>query len=660
MLDSFLTDFTDIRDTLSKEGDHTFFGKDFSFFSAEPILFYNNEKDVIVYANSMFSKEFNYSIEDLKDWKYSIYPLLNMEDQEPFRNAMNLLLNGDENTLFPDATYRLVNKGKKYSYYRVKIRKLQKSYYYIQLENSVKAAIPVLKNKTADDLMNNAESILKFGFWLWDYATDRLYWTKGMYQLLEYDMDEEVIASITPDFYISHILKNDAYLEFEKRLKDGNVKDSYRNKLQLRSNKGKLLTVFEHATIEYDDAGKIKRITGLTRDITTQEESMKSLADYKAMIQENETFLNYGTWESDADGTNILWSDGMYNIFGYDEADKKSLKINKGLYTHHMDGEGDEYSRSMKMNMEEAQKKDYYQWDYQLTDYKGVIKILSTYGKIIRNNEKEIQKIIGTTRDVTELKRYEITLENKISALNRSNRELEEFAYVASHDLQEPLRKISTFSQRLQLKFSDSLGDDGLLYINRIVASCENMRKLIDNLLEFSRLSISNHTLEQVDFGVSVVKAMEELDLIIAETNTVVKISQLPVIEAIDSQILQLFVNLLSNSIKFRKETVSLQIDISARKLSKKEKEEYQLSTDLAYFMIQIEDNGIGFEQQYADKIFQLFQRLEGKSEYPGTGIGLSICKKIVNNHNGIIFANGVPEEGATITIILPARQKML
>jgi PAS domain S-box-containing protein len=655
MLESFLTDFTDIRDTLNKDGDHTFFGKTFSFFSAEPILFYNNEKDVIVYANSLFREEFNYSVEDLAEWKYSIYPLLNKEDQEPFRNAMNMLLKGDENSLFPDATYRLVNKGKKYSYYRVKIRKLQKSYYYIQLENSVKAAIPVLKNKTADELMNNAECILKFGFWLWDFATDKLYWTKGMYQMLEYDMDEEVIASLTPDFYNSHILKNDTYLDFEKRFKDGNVKDGYRNKLQLRTNKGKLLTVFEHAAIEYDDIGKIKRITGLTRDITTQEESMKSLADYKTMMQENETFLSYGTWESDAEGTTILWSDGMYNIFGYDEADKKNLKINKGLYIHHM--KADEYSRGIKDNMEEGLTNEHYHWDYQVTDHKGVMKILSTYGKIIRNNEKEIQRIIGTTRDVTELKRYEVTLESKISALNRSNRELEEFAYVASHDLQEPLRKISTFSQRLQLKFGDSLGDEGNLYINRIVASCENMRKLIDNLLEFSRLSLSNHTLEQVDFSVSVMKAIEELDLIIAETNTTIKIGQLPVIEAINSQILQLFVNLLSNSIKFRKETVPLQINISALELSKKEKEEYQLSTDLNYFIIKIEDNGIGFEQQYAAKIFQLFQRLEGKSEYPGTGIGLSICKKIITNHNGIIFATGVPSGGATFSIILPEHQ---
>jgi len=652
MLDSFLTELTEIRDELGKEGEHNFFGKNFSFFSAEPILFYNNQKDVIVYANSLFSNEFNFSVEDLADWKYSIYPLINKEDQAPFKEAMKALLDGGDNNVFPDATYRLINKSKKYSYYRLKVRKLSKSYYYIQLENSSKSAIPVLKNRTADDLMNNAEAILKFGFWLWDIQTNKIYWTKGMYHLLEYDTDEEMETSITFEFYSNHILKNDAYLDFENRFNNGKVKDSYRNKFQLKTNKGNLVTVFEHANIEYDEQGNMKRITGLTRDITVQEDSMKSLADYKSMMLENETFLNYGTWESDPKGKDLYWSEGMFNIFGYDEDERKGLKINKELYVQHMNS--DDFLRGMETNMEQNQVKDNYQWDYEIKDNKGLIKIISTYGKVIRNNDSEIEKIIGTTRDVTELRHNERTLENKIAELNRSNRELEEFAYVASHDLQEPLRKISTFSQRLQLRFANKLGDDGNLYITRVVAACDNMRKLIDNLLEFSKISLNNPPPQQVDLSLIVANAMEDLDFTIAETNTEIKIGRLPAIEAIGSQMLQLFANMLNNSIKFRKQDTPLQIKIDSKKLTLSEKELYKLSPALHYVIITVEDNGIGFEQQYADKIFQLFQRLEGKSEYPGTGIGLSICKKIVTNHRGLIFANASLGEGATFSIILP------
>jgi PAS domain S-box-containing protein len=427
MLDSFLTDFNDIRDTLNKPGDHNFFGKKFSFFSAEPILFYNNENDVIVYANSLFNDEFNYTIEDLAEWKYSIYPLLNKEDQTPFKEAMNALLQGDEHTLFPDTSYRLVNKGKKHSYYRVKIRRLQKSYYYIQIENAAKSAIPVLKNSTADELIGNAESILQFGFWMWDIESDKLYWTKGMYHLLEYDTEEDMDKVITSEFYKSHILKTDAYLEFEKKFSEGSIKDSYQNKYQLKTNKGNLITVTEHTKIEYDDKGKVKRLTGITRDITLQEESMKSLADYKAMMLENETFLNYGTWESDPEGKNIFWSDGMYNIFGYDEVEKNKLTLNKDLYIQHMNKE--DYLEGKENNINPEKPTDNYQWVYEIKDNKGLIKILSTYGKIIRNSDGAIQKILGTTRDVTELRGYEKSLENKIAQLNRSNLELEEFAY---------------------------------------------------------------------------------------------------------------------------------------------------------------------------------------------------------------------------------------
>ncbi len=153
MLESFLSDFSFIKNALDEEGEPNFFGKDFSFFSAEPILFYNSDKDVIVYVNSRFIDEFNYTVEDLAEWKYSIYPLLNDEDREIFRIAMKNLLEYDGAHL-PDSNYRLIAKNKKYGYYRVKVRKLHKAYYFIQLENSDRNAIPVLKNRTADELMN--------------------------------------------------------------------------------------------------------------------------------------------------------------------------------------------------------------------------------------------------------------------------------------------------------------------------------------------------------------------------------------------------------------------------------------------------------------------------------------------------------------------------
>lgn len=650
MLESFLSDFTFIKEVLEKEGDPDLFGKNFTFFSTEPVLFYNSDKDVIVYMNSRFADEFNYTIEDLAGWKYSIHPLINGEDQKDFIDAIKAMI--ENNSDYKDANYRLVAKDKKHSYYRVKVRQLHKAYYFIQLENSVKTAVPVFKNKTADELIDDAEIILKFGFWMWDLVTDKVFWTKGMYQLLEIDDMDHVEPSNTFDG--EHVIKDDAYREFEKRFKTGQLKDSYRNKYHLKTYKGNLLTVSEHGRIEYDQDGNILRVLGLTRDITLQEQSMKSLSDYKDMMQGNEIFLNYGTWESEPDGDKINWTEGMYKIFGYENDNRKTLTINKDLYKKHIKTET--LMRNDAETKHFLSDKDDYYLEYEIKDAKGVIKVLSTYARVIRNNEKEIEKIIGTTRDVTELKEYEKVLEKKIAELNRSNTELEEFAYVASHDLQEPLRKISTFAQRLQNKYSNELGEEGSREIGRIMASTENMRNLIDNLLEFSRISRNKYPPEPVGFSDIVANALAELDLDIEETGSLVSVSALPVIKAIPAQIKQLFLNLLSNAIKFRKKNTLPVITIREEKITNEIIRKHQLSASDEYCLITVTDNGIGFEQIYAERIFQLFQRLQGKYEFPGTGIGLSICKKIVDNHDGRIFASGEPGEGSKFSIILPIK----
>ncbi len=650
MLESFLSDFSFIKDTLDKEGNHNFFGREFSFFSTEPILFYNSEHDTIAYVNSRFTDEFNYTVDDIADWKYSIYPLLSNEHHAEFRQAMKTLLEYDGEHP-PDTNYRLIAKNKKYSYYRVKVRKLHKAYYFIQLENSVNAAIPVLKNKTADELMQDAESILKFGFWMWDTATDKLFWTKGMYHLLEYDEMEGVTPTMS--FLSEHIIKDEKYLDFEKRLNEGQIKDSYRIKYQLKTAKNNTITVSEHGRIEYNEQGKMIRMIGLTRDITFQEESMKSLADYKTMMQENETFLNYGTWESNADGTQMNWSNGMYEIFGLTDVDKNKLSINRDLYREHITG-----SELGDSDPEEyLYDKNSYHIEYEIKDGKGIARILSTYAKIIRDNENRIQKIIGTTRDITQLKEHEKILESKIEELNKSNRELEEFAYVASHDMQEPLRKISTFGQRLKAQFADQLSEDGNVFLTRMLNASENMRNLIDNLLEFSRVSRNKQPYEKTDLSAVIADVRDELDMQIEEASADISVDDLPVIEAIPIQMRQLFFNLLHNAIKFRKKDTKLVISITKKKMNNQEKKVFQLPSKQEYYCIKVADNGIGFEQQYAEKIFQLFQRLEAKSEYPGTGIGLSICRKIVTNHKGQIFAESKPGEGTTFSIILPQDQ---
>lgn len=258
---------------------------------------------------------------------------------------------------------------------------------------------------------------------------------------------------------------------------------------------------------------------------------------------------------------------------------------------------------------------------------------------------------------VQEKERFQKILENKVRELDRSNKELEEFAYVASHDLQEPLRKISSFSERLREKLPAGLEPEIQLYLNRMMAATSNMRTLIDNLLEFSRTSKHSEPFTKTDLNTILAEVKADLELKIEETKTVIECERLPVIDAIPVQMRQLFTNLFTNAIKFRRAAVSPRVTVSATTLDTAEKESYHMPAGATVYRISVEDNGIGFEQEYCTRIFNIFQRLHGKAEYPGSGIGLAICKKIVENHHGVIHATGDPGKGSVFQIVLPQHQ---
>jgi light-regulated signal transduction histidine kinase (bacteriophytochrome) len=294
--------------------------------------------------------------------------------------------------------------------------------------------------------------------------------------------------------------------------------------------------------------------------------------------------------------------------------------------------------------------------EFSITTRSGHQKYLFTKGQVNTNEEGHPINLIGITRDITSMKILERERERSIRELNRTNNDLEEFAYVASHDLQEPLRKIATFTERIKTKYNTLLQEEGNQYISRIIASTESMRSLIDNLLEYSRTSRSTLVYKTANLNDIVAEALADLELKIEETKAFIRVAPLPEIDVIPAEIKQLFVNLLNNALKFRKSHIQPIITIWVESVSQEDKDKYPLIKNMMYHKIIIADNGIGFETQYAEKIFQFFQRLHGKSEYPGAGVGLAICKKIVENHDGFIYAesNG---DGAEFKIILPQKQ---
>ena len=242
-------------------------------------------------------------------------------------------------------------------------------------------------------------------------------------------------------------------------------------------------------------------------------------------------------------------------------------------------------------------------------------------------------------------------------ALQRSNSELEQFAAVASHDLQEPLRKVQAFGDRLQTRCAEQLGDQGRDYLGRILGSAARMRTLIDDLLNFSRITTKAQPFVPIDLGAAAAAAVADLEDRMLQAGGRVEQGELPNIEADASQMRQLFLNLIGNGLKFHRPGVAPLVKLSSRLLPAGAVD----ATDAVaqHCEIQVEDNGIGFDVQYLDRIFEVFQRLHGRDEYEGTGIGLAICRKIVERHGGRITAHSTPGQGATFVLTLPVRQTL-
>jgi two-component system, chemotaxis family, CheB/CheR fusion protein len=304
--------------------------------------------------------------------------------------------------------------------------------------------------------------------------------------------------------------------------------------------------------------------------------------------------------------------------------------------------------------------------------------MLLNASQIFRDSSEE-ELILLAIEDITEKRRTDQALKlfseelemqvlERTSSLNEanldllhSNKNLEQFAYVASHDLQEPLRKIRIYSTLLKEKYHKDISAGAEELISKITSSSERMSTLIKELLDFSIILHGEADFVKTDMNDILKKNIDDFELLIAEKNAIVTHDQLPVIEAIPLQINQLFYNLISNSLKFSRKDSVPAISITSKILKTEEIEEFQnLNKQLTYCEISFQDNGIGFDQQYADQIFLIFKRLHGREKFSGTGIGLALCKTIAINHHGEIVASSTKNEGALFRIVLPLKQEKI
>jgi light-regulated signal transduction histidine kinase (bacteriophytochrome) len=255
----------------------------------------------------------------------------------------------------------------------------------------------------------------------------------------------------------------------------------------------------------------------------------------------------------------------------------------------------------------------------------------------------------AVVHDVTERKRYEAALRERGEALARSNAELEQFAYVASHDLQEPLRMVASYTQLLQRRYGGKLDEQADRYIHFAVDGAQRMQGLINDLLALSRVGTQGKPFAPVDVGAVMERVLRWLAGALEESGGEVAVGPMPTVLGDPGQLEQVLQNLVTNALKFRRPGVAPRVDVTA--------ERRRAPGDAPHpheWVFAVRDNGIGFEQQFADQIFVVFQRLHTRAEYPGTGVGLAIVKKVVERHGGRVWAESEPGAGATFFFTLP------
>lgn len=294
--------------------------------------------------------------------------------------------------------------------------------------------------------------------------------------------------------------------------------------------------------------------------------------------------------------------------------------------------------------------------DATRVELQGALQAAATANEKMEHELAERRRVEGRLQELNETLEQRVTrrtaeLERANNALRRSNRDLQDFAYVASHDLQEPLRKVTMFANLLQLDYADRLDEEGLEVLRRIQNAGVRMSQLLSDLLSFSRVKTHARAFEPVDLKEVVQNVLSDLEMRLEETEGHVEIGVLPKIEADPSQMHQLLLNLVSNALKFHRPGVPPVVRVESRM-------EEDGVAGPGNCHITVSDNGIGFDEKYLDRIFAPFQRLHGRSSaYPGTGMGLAICQRIVEHHGGTITAHSEPGQGTTFTVALSCRR---
>lgn len=432
---------------------------------------------------------------------------------------------------------------------------------------------------------------------------------------------------------------------------------------------GKLSTYYFEFTYTpiRNSQGEIYGIMDIAIDVTHQVTAAKKLEETRQALTGAIELAELATWSLNAAEGTISCSDRFRYWLGLEQSTAASSIFLERISMP--------YREKITESLQEAlsnSSEDFYDYEFPIINkLTGQQRIIHANAQVLYSKEGVREGLSGTAQDVTKERQLQEELRFKVqertaelhsanAELEANNRELSQFAYIASHDLQEPVRKISVFADMLQSNLGKN-PERANLYVDKIISSAKRMENLIKDVLQFSRLAKIAQQFEPVDLNVVLAEVLADFDLTIEQKNATIKMDPLPTIDAIPLQMTQLFGNLISNALKYSKPGIAPTITIKSEIFSELDSENsMDTSIRVEYAKIDLTDNGIGFSEQYAEQIFNIFQRLHGNGQYSGTGIGLAMCRKIMQNHSGSISATSREGISTTFTLLIPMRQEKI
>jgi len=527
-----------------------------------------------------------------------------------------------------------------------------------QLENKVKERTRALA--ASEERFRLVARATNDALWDWDFVNNTVWWGEAFYKMFGYQKPGQHTER---SFWLEKVHPDDREAVNESLYEVINSrKNQWNREYRFLKQSGEYAHILDRGYVLHDEVGTPYRMLGSMFDITAMKNAEQKVASNIAQRKFLAESMPLIVWTVDPRGQVDFANKQFETYTGRHYREALGNNWQAFIYKEDLPLLRERWKEALE------DKKDF-TLEARICNAAGEYQWNLLRAKARKDKDGRLLNLVITITDIHHQKVMNEVLENMVAertreledindALEISNNDLQQFASVASHDLQEPLRKIQMFTGIIRDRFMNELSEMPRQYLEKIMVSTARMKALITDILSYSRLSAADSSFEPINLKRIIEETMDDFEIVIREKNATVDIGHLPIIEIIPGQMRQVFQNLLSNALKFNIPGVNPHISIRGRRVAHKSFDAEEQAGG-PWCRITVQDNGIGFDEQFSANIFNLFQRLHSKDKYEGSGIGLAITKKIIDKHSGIITAHSEEGRGATFVMVLPVKHRV-